>query len=286
MTGMPLTVDVVTSPAELGEGLIREMSVVVIDVLRATTVIGHALAAGAERIIPAGSVEQSLELRAQLDPGSLLCGERGGYRVPGFDLGNSPLEYQPHVVQGRTLILASTNGSVVLARCQPARRVLVASFNTLSAVARRMRDDGGDWTIVCSGKLGRACVEDLACAGRLAAALEITGESGADSPTDAAGDGLAIALAVHRQFGDDLPAALRGSSHGRYLASIGFADDLDVCAAVDTIDLAPELIEGRIVAKAAPSRHAESKRPHRRGRGKTSSAEPADPPSPGTVPEP
>jgi 2-phosphosulfolactate phosphatase len=254
MSLMPLTVDVVTSPAELGEGLIREMSVVVIDVLRATTVIGHALAAGAERIIPAGSVEQSLELRAQLDPGTtLLCGERGGYRVPGFDLGNSPLEYRPEVVQGRTLILASTNGSVVLARCQPARRVLVASFNTISAVARRMRNDGGDWTIVCSGKLGRACLEDLACAGRLAAALEITGESALDAPSDAAGDGLEIALAVHRRFGDDLRSALRGSSHGRYLASIGFADDLDVCAEIDTIDLAPELIEGKIVAESPPA---------------------------------
>jgi 2-phosphosulfolactate phosphatase len=268
MSVQPLSIDVISSPAELGDQMLREINVVVIDVLRATTVIAHALSAGAERIIPAGSVEQAMEFRSQFDPGTaLLCGERGGYRVPGFDLGNSPLEYLPHVVQGRTLILASTNGSVLLARCGTARRVLVASFNTLSAVARRMREEGGDWTIVCSGKLGRACLEDLACAGALAASLKASIVETSDAPSDSAGDGLAIALSVHHHHGGDLKSALRNSAHGRYLASIGFEDDLDVCAALDTLDLAPELIDGRIVAEPPPVR-AGLKRGGRRVRSK------------------
>ena len=269
---MPLSVDVIGSPSELAEGTLRDLNVVVIDVLRATTVIGHALAHGAERILPAGSVEQALEFRTQLEPGTaLLCGERGGYRVPGFDLGNSPLEYVPQVVQDKTLILASTNGSVMLARCGSARRVLVASFNTLGAVAARMTEEGGDWTIVCSGKVGRACLEDLACAGRLAERLNVRPDL---SGSDIEGDGLAVALAVYESFGDDLKTALLNTAHGRYLHSIGFADDLEVCAAIDSLDVAPELVQGRIVAERSAA-SSTGRRGTRRPRARAGAPDPS-----------
>ena len=257
MTAPRMSLDVLLSPAELPESVPRDHQVVVIDVLRASTVIAQALAAGAARVIAASSIEEALALKAQIDPeGALLCGEREGRPIAGFDLGNSPLEYRPEVVRGRTLILASTNGSLALVRSQAARRVLVVSWNTLGAVARRMVDQGGAWTIVCSGKLGRPCLEDLVCAGSLIerlAGLAILEESGA---LDRATDGVRIARDLHARYGDDPKALLTTCAHGRYLISLGYGVDLDVAAGVDTLDIVPEQVDGRIVIGAAESTRA------------------------------
>jgi len=249
MSKPALSLDVVASPPEATGALLCDRNVVVIDVLRATTVISHGLAAGAERIIPAVSPEEARDLGAGLDPGSaLLCGERQGYRIPGFELGNSPLEYTPDRVKGRILILASTNGSVLLARCCTARRILAVSFNNLSVVAARMRAAGGPWIAVCSGKLGRACLEDLVCAGRLGVRLGLSGAGDSGDSLDEARDGLAIARLLDERLGGDLAGMLRRSAHGRYLESIGFGRDLDLCSRLDILDVVPEMVGGAIVA--------------------------------------
>lgn len=248
-------IDVLLSPAEAVDANLRERQVVVIDVLRATTVIAHALANGAEQIIPAASVEEALEFKAQLDRDvALLCGEREGRRIPGFDLGNSPLEYTREAVGGRSLVLASTNGTVVLARSTVALRTLTASFCNLAAVAHAMRSAGGPWVIAPSGKLGRACLEDLVCAGRLAR-LALGGHADAVAAAAAAldrHDGLAIAMALEAAHGSDLRALFRHCAHGRYLDSIGFGPDLEVCAAADTLPIVPEFRAGRIYRTDLP----------------------------------
>lgn len=244
----PLDLDVVAVPSEATEDLLRDRNVVVIDVLRATTVIAQACAAGAERLIPAASPEEARDFALRQAPGgALLCGERRGYRIPGFDLGNSPLEYTPDRVRGRTLILASTNGSVLLARCRVARRVLAVSFNNLEAVAARMRAAGGAWLALCSGKLGRACLEDLVCAGRLGARLGLPESGPGGAEPDDIRDGLAIARLLDERAGGDLTGMLRRSAHGRYLESIGFARDLDLCARLDILDVVPEMVGDAIV---------------------------------------
>jgi 2-phosphosulfolactate phosphatase len=243
-----LGLDVVASLPEAAEALLDGRNVVVIDVLRATTVIGQALAAGAARILPAATPAEARELAAGLEPGSfLLGGERGGYRIPGFDLGNSPLEYTPERVKGKSIVLASTNGSVLLARCRRSRRTLALSFNNLSAVAARVRDAGGSWVAVCSGKLGRACLEDLVCAGRLGARLGLAGEEGPADSLDDARDGLTIARLLDERLGGDLAEMLRRCAHGRYLESIGFGPDLERCAQLDILAGVPEMAGGAIL---------------------------------------
>jgi len=257
-----LSVDVLLSPAELSDALVRDRQVVVIDVLRATTVIGVALAAGADQIIPSPGIEEAVALKSQLGAdGVLLCGEREGRPIPGFDLGNSPGEYQRDIVAGKTLILASTNGSVLLSRCQGARHVLIAAFNTMSAVARRMESEGGAWTVIGSGKFGHPCLEDLACAGGLVAWLDRvagggrTAAGGTPDPEgestplqlDAATDGARIARDIYERYEADLQGFLRRTAHGRYLAAIGYAADFGPAGAINTLDLVPEMIDGRIV---------------------------------------
>jgi len=235
-----LRLDVLVSPSEF-TGARPHVGVVVIDQLRATTVVARALGAGAVRVVPAASPDEAIRLRNEVHPDALLCGERGGVKIDGFDLGNSPLEYTPEAVGGRTVILASTNGTVLLTRSAGARRVLTASLNNARAVAREIRRDGGVWAILPAGELGRACLEDLLCAGRVASLVMDSG------PGVSVTDGVAIARSLYETAGSDTAGALLRCSHGRYLADIGFAADLPVCAEQDVLDVVPELVDGALV---------------------------------------
>ena len=203
---------------------------VVIDVLRATTTLSVALAHGAGPVLPADSPEHARRLKER-HPQALLCGERDGRRIAGFDLGNSPAEYGPEVVAGRPLVFASTNGSLALLAAAASRRRWLGCFATagavLEAVAREDRI-----VCVCAGKLGRPSLEDTAFAGWLCARL-----AGRGAALDPAAR-LAARLAPRDDF--DVRALVEGSSHGRYLRGLGgeFARDVEFAAKVDRLDRA------------------------------------------------
>jgi 2-phosphosulfolactate phosphatase len=204
---------------------------VIVDVLRASTTLTVALAHGAARVIPADTPERA-RMAARQHPGALLCGERDGLRIAGFDLGNSPAEYSETVVDGRTLVFASTNGSLALIAARAARRRVLGCFlnatATLEAVAAEPHV-----VIVCAGKLGRVSLEDLGFAGWLCAGLAARG-----ARLDGAAARLAAALAPADAFA--VRALVEGASHGRYLRSLGggFARDVAFCAGLDRIDRA------------------------------------------------
>lgn len=207
---------------------------VAIDVLRATTSLSVAFSNGAARVLPAGTVAEGFRLRDQ-HPGALLCGEREGKKVPGFDLGNSPFEYSREVVAGRTLLFASTNGSQALRHAVGADRRLLAAFVNVTATAERLANAEEVW-LVAAGKLGRFALEDAACAGWLMRSLRARG-------FDAAGPAARIAEALAPPDAAAVRALLEGCSHGRYLRSLGagFARDVEFCARVDAIGSAFEV---------------------------------------------
>lgn len=209
----------------------RSAVAVVIDVLRATTTLSHALANGADRVIPAGSPEEARALR-DAHPGWLLCGERDGRRLPGFDLGNSPAEYGAERVRGRTLVFASTNGSLAMRRALRARRVLLGAFVDAAAVVEAVRGER-EVVLVCAGKLGGFCLEDAACAGWIAARL-------AERGAHAAGPGSRLARALAPPDAAGVRAVVQGCAHGRYLRSLGpeFARDVEACGALDALSRA------------------------------------------------
>src|SRR5262249_37493542 len=141
--------------------------------------------------------------------GALLCGERDGRIVPGFDLGNSPSEYDAARVDGKTLIFASTNGSQALRWAGKARLRIPGAFVNAGAVAKRATAARTVW-IVAAGKLGRFALEDAACAGWMARALVAQGFRAADAAAR-----TAIAMAPADAGG--VTALLQGCAHGRYL---------------------------------------------------------------------
>ncbi|MBT8397581.1 MAG: 2-phosphosulfolactate phosphatase [Gemmatimonadetes bacterium] len=138
-----MTIDVFFSPAVVDETSVEGKTAVVIDVIRATSTLVEALANGAKAIFPTLSTEEAVKLASSLGrEDTLLCGERKGLKVEGFDLGNSPAEFTAEVVGGKQLVMTTTNGTRAFAAVEAADRVLAASFLNLSAVVEALEGGG------------------------------------------------------------------------------------------------------------------------------------------------
>jgi 2-phosphosulfolactate phosphatase len=157
---------------------------IVVDVLRATSTIAQAIESGYERVYCCGEVEEAFALRDELGD-AVLAGEREGNPLPGFDLGNSPLEFlEPRAA---TVVLTTTNGTrAIVQAAANCDAVLVGSLLNLEAVAAAARGLGQDVEIVCAGLRGGYSEDDAYCAGRIAALL-------GGEPTEAAERALALA---------------------------------------------------------------------------------------------
>ncbi|MGE5174756.1 MAG: 2-phosphosulfolactate phosphatase [Hyphomicrobiales bacterium] len=238
-------IDVAFTPDEAERAPLEGRQLVVVDVLRTCTSIAVALRNGAAKVIPVETVEEAKRLAETLDPKSrLLCGEREGKKMGGFDLGNSPSEYARERVEGATLVFASTNASPLMAGPLNGREQRLLSYVNLSAVADAVRRDGQDVTILCAGRKGAFALDDAACAGALVRRL-------ADLDLSLQlNDAAEVARAYDRAHGHDPDAILRRSAHGRYLVELGFGEDLAVCAAVDRVPVVPFLKDGRITAQS------------------------------------
>jgi 2-phosphosulfolactate phosphatase len=228
------------TPEELAGGV-----VVVIDVLRASTTIACALAAGAVDVIPCLEVEDARRVAAGLPPGTfVLGGERGGRPIDGFDLGNSPGEYTPESVGGRTVVFTTTNGTKALMRCRLAKRVLVGSLVNRSAVCEALAE--AEWVhLVCAGTRGRITRDDVLAAGAIVEGLVETGGGRWELNDEArvAGDcsQFSVFSFQSRALGPVLAQALRATQGGRDLVEIGLGRDIEVAARVDSCPVVPEL---------------------------------------------
>jgi 2-phosphosulfolactate phosphatase len=243
------------SPEELSGGL-----VVVIDALRATTTIVYALEAGAERIIPCGEIDEAKRLAGELPGGTaLLGGERLGLRIEGFDLGNSPAEYTPEVVGGRTIVFTTTNGTRAMLRAREARRVVLAAFANVNAVIGWLAAESGPIHILCAGTDGRITLEDVLCAGTIVRGL-IVADPAHDETCDDAG---LLALCLSESQGGDYDSVrqiLRGSLGGRNLIEHGLDADIETAARWDASALVPELSREPWQIRPAPDARPERKR--------------------------
>jgi 2-phosphosulfolactate phosphatase len=229
----------VRPPAEGGPD-----AAVVIDVLRATTTIAWSLENGAEAIEAFAELEP-LDAAAAAWPQDLRlrAGERGGKRVDGYDLGNSPLAVTPEMVGGKRIFMSTTNGTRSLAVVKPVPLLVTACLPNRSAVARRLLDRGCQqvW-IVGSGWEGDYSLEDSLAAGAVAAAAMAAAPTGVP-PHGGVGcgnDEMWAALALWHQWANDTEGCLRAASHGQRLIGIGNHDaDFACCAAVDTLTIVP-----------------------------------------------
>lgn len=238
------------SPGEVASGDVQGHVVAVVDVLRASTTIAVALTNGARTVVPMEDVDEAITRSREFERSQvLLAGERKMVTIPGFDMGNSPLEFTEEAVSGRTILITTTNGTRALLALHGALDIVVASYVNHAAVSAMLRAAAGsnDISIVCAGTEGHFSLEDAACAGRYVRSISQRGSS--VTLNDAA---RACAL-IDGKYGDNITKIFTDSSHGQALAEAGFGDDLVACAAVDSHPVVP-IYQDRQITRLGPDR--------------------------------
>lgn len=221
---------------------------VILDILRASTTIVHALANRAKCVIPTLTVEDAMTTangfahRADY----LLGGEREGVLIDGFDYDNNPFAYTREGVQDKTVIFTTTNGTKALLRAAAADRVLIGSFVNLQAVVDVLAEDQRPIHLVCAGTKGKVTVEDTLCAGAI---IDRLLQEFGQRDDDLIDDQAQLALAKYLQAStsdEDFRRAMRNSFGGRNCRRLGFDAQIDRAATMDLFDLVPEYDGERI----------------------------------------
>lgn len=236
-------------PSELAGG-----TAVVIDVLRASTTIVHALDAGALEVIPCVEVADARAIATGLPKESvILGGERGGLLIDGFDLGNSPSDYTPDVVEDKTVVFTTTNGTRAMATAQQAKRVLIGSFVNVSAVAAQLAieqcNSEPQIHLICAGSDGQIGHDDVLLAGMLVAKIEQLGGSSYRMNAQAvtARETWLHTFALPQTLGAEpieprqLATRLCTTEGGRHLISVGCEKDILTASRIDAFSCVPEL---------------------------------------------
>lgn len=225
---------------------------IAIDVLRATTTMATALAAGAEAVQVFSSIDELMQVSQQWPPEKRLrAGERGGGTVPGCDLGNSPLDCTPELVSGKRLFISTTNGTRCLERIQDAKTVLTAALINRSAVVNYLLTHQPEtvW-IVGSGWEGSFSLEDTVCAGAILYSLEQQLATKGQALAELAGnDEVFAAIALYTQWRDRLLELLHHASHGQRLLRLNCHADLEYCAQTDILEVLPIQKEPGVLVK-------------------------------------
>ena len=221
-----MKLDICFSPELLSLYSLEGKTAVIVDVLRASSTIVTALAAGVTRVFPVATLAECVALGTET--GCLTAAERDGRPAAGFNLGNSPFEYldPARPVAGRALALTTTNGPLALRQSLAAAHIVVGAFVNLEAVADFARRQQDDVLVVCAGWKGLFCLEDTvfggALAERLAPDFDVTSS-----------DAILAAHHLWNQAKENLSAYLLQSAHVRRLNSLEASQDFEFCMDVD-----------------------------------------------------
>lgn len=216
---------------------IKGKQVVIIDVLRATSVITTAFANGAKEVVAVREIDEALALREE---GCIMGGERKALKIEGFDLSNSPLEYTKETIGGRRIIMTTTNGTNAISRSISAEKIMIGCMLNGRAVARHIAETGKDTVIACAGTKGQFSIDDFVCAGKILYDLmEIC-----DVDLD---DMCSAAFMAYKEHKQNLLEYVKHAAHYKYMLSIGLQDDIDYCFREDETEIVPMYKDGRIV---------------------------------------
>ncbi len=232
-------VDVIATAREANAQNVGTDAAIVIDVLRATSVMVTALANGAECVIPVLTPGDALEYRKS-NPGVLLGGERNAELIEGFDLGNSPLAYTRPIVEGRQLVMTTTNGTRAILNSCSAADIYIACFLNARKVAETVMKHSRI-SIVCSGADDLFTLEDALCAGYIINLMKHI-----DNEIRLSDQAISM-LALYWQASGNIQAFASQGRHYKVLNDKGFFGDLDYCLGDSHIAVVPKYVDGRIV---------------------------------------
>ena len=238
-----MRVHVALTPREFPDLALDGRAALVVDVLRATSMVVAACEAGCARVIPVADAALARERAGGLAPEPvLLAGERGGERIDGFDLGNSPLDCTPRRVGGRSIVLTTTNGTAAMLKASQAGAAAIAALTNVGAAVRWALSLDRDLTVLCAGDKGGFSLEDAVCAGLLAEGL-------ARAPVGAKlSDAAQAARCLGVFYAPRLDRLRHDSGWARHLEARARGADLDCCLRVDASAFVPILAGGIITA--------------------------------------
>ena len=226
-------IEVISSVNEARADKFAHRTAIVIDVLRATSTIVAALDAGASGIFP---VETVLEARALHRQGHILAGERFGRKIPGFELGNSPEDFNAGNAGGRRIVFTTTNGTRAVQKAMRADHLLAGSLLNVTACAKAAAELKRDVVLLCSGSHDEFALEDGLCAGLFVDRLRSL------CPGVVEVDDLGIALhGFYESASGRVAELLCGSASGKRLIKTGYGRDVEFCAQVDSCQVVPRL---------------------------------------------
>jgi len=237
-------IDVVLLPEELKKRELTNHLVVVIDVLRVSSTITTALAAGVSKIIPIRLPEEAFRRKEAFLPGQvLLCGERNGKKPSGFDLGNSPLEYSSKKVRDKTILLTSTNGIRTIKLVERAEEIIIGCFLNIEAIIQYCRTYSGNVLLVCAGDKRAVSLADTVCAGMIKSLYEEESQNNKNIYDDSL-----IACRMYREFSHNLLHMMKVSKWGQGLIALGLEQDLAYCAQKNIFHIVPVIKDESIVS--------------------------------------
>lgn len=235
---MKRTIDVCLSPDLMHLYPVEGITVVVVDILRATSCMTTAIAHGVNSIKTFANLPECLACR---EHGYLVAGERDGKKVDACDLGNSPFEYMDPALRGKDIAFTTTNGTLAISRSAGADQIVIGSFLNMSAVAAHLRNASTNVLIVCSGWKGKVNLEDTLYAGALVELLADSYDHACDAP--------AIAQRLYEAGKYDMKDFLKDSSHIKRLKRLNIEKDIDFCLTPDQYDVVPVIYENTTITR-------------------------------------
>lgn len=233
---MKNTIDVCLSPNLIDLYDLEGKIVVVVDILRATSVMVTALAHGAREIIPVATLEEAKKYQQD---GFLCAAERGGAQVEGFPFDNSPFSYMCEEIIGKPIVITTTNGTLAISKSVTADQVLVGAFINIEALSKYIAGQNKDVIIHCAGWKGKTNMEDTLFAGAL---TELLSES-----HDLACDTAHLALNYYLSVKDCLPETVKNSAHAKRLNKLEIIKDIEFCTENSKYDVIPSLQGDKLV---------------------------------------
>ncbi|MGA7719625.1 MAG: 2-phosphosulfolactate phosphatase [Ignavibacteriaceae bacterium] len=231
-----MKINILFSPVSVEELYFTGKTSVVIDALRATTTIITALENGAKEIIPVGTVEFAVKVSGGMFGWqTLLGGERNTKKIEGFALGNSPLEYSPEIVAGKSVVLYTTNGTKAITKAKFSSNLFICAFLNIATLAKHLSLLNQDLEIICSGRSNNFSMEDSVCAGKLISEIEKLN-------TDLIlSDSARASQSLSNSFGKNILKMMRETEHGKILIENGFEEDLKFCSKLNSSNVIPYL---------------------------------------------
>jgi 2-phosphosulfolactate phosphatase len=236
-----MKVDLIISADDIRDDKIKDKSVVVIDMLRATSVIVTAVKNGCKGVIPVLTVEEALDTVALDRKKFILGGERKALKIEGFDCSNSPLEYEDECVKGKTLVMTTSNGTRAIKGSSGARNILIGSMLNANALSKKLIELNNDIVFVNAGTYGEFSMDDFICSGYIMECIVNNSREKKIQLSD-------IASTAHYIYksNTDVTSFIKYAKHYRVLIDLGLEEDLEYCCRKDITDIVPEYRNGII----------------------------------------